>query len=503
MLKRTYLLSFFLVLALVFTACGTDDDTTNQDVVVGQDVVEETAEANADMAEEEAQMAENTAEENAEMTEDVAETDPTISEDSADAMEETAEENTEMVEDNAEANAEMTENAAEAQAETTEDMTEDTAAEADVAGSEETGAVAENTQSSEEGVIPPTGVFNLNRLSSFDAFEVYNNNDEQVGDIEAVIIDMKSSEIKYLVLGVGGFLGLGEKSVAVPYQALTVNQPVLVEGSTEETVQQLPHIFVLDINAETLENAPEINLDLLENPLTLEEQQAAEANADGEAVTFEEQEQEILTFWENELGLMDHEAKTTTQAETAETTETTSADAHMTDPGTSNYILDNELLGATIVDSSDPMKDGMEEPGIDEMEEASGDDIDMTVEEDDVAAKFEESDELGYVQDVTTDITTGKVNYVVVDLNDDGLNTQTETASDEVYSNELTPIPLSMLHWNAEDETLSYQGSQSLKDAPTITFESFQDVDLDPNWDLDIDTFWNENTMDVDAEKTE
>jgi hypothetical protein len=56
--------------------------------------------------------------------------------------------------------------------------------------------------------------------------DVYNDNNESVGTINDLLTD-KSGNIKAVVLGVGGFLGVGEHLVAVPFDKIKfVNQPV-------------------------------------------------------------------------------------------------------------------------------------------------------------------------------------------------------------------------------------------------------------------------------------
>jgi sporulation protein YlmC with PRC-barrel domain len=68
------------------------------------------------------------------------------------------------------------------------------------------------------------------RASKLSGVNVYNDNNEKIGDINDVIID-KSGKVDTVVLGVGGFLGMGEHYVAVPMEKLKwVNEPV--RGST-------------------------------------------------------------------------------------------------------------------------------------------------------------------------------------------------------------------------------------------------------------------------------
>ena len=44
---------------------------------------------------------------------------------------------------------------------------------------------------------------------------VYDPNDKKIGEVKDVLVD-KSGKVTSLIIGVGGFLGAGEKDVAVP-----------------------------------------------------------------------------------------------------------------------------------------------------------------------------------------------------------------------------------------------------------------------------------------------
>ena len=53
--------------------------------------------------------------------------------------------------------------------------------------------------------------------------DVYNDKDEDLGDIKEIMLDMRSGKVGYAVLSFGGFLGMGEKLFAVPWNALTLD----------------------------------------------------------------------------------------------------------------------------------------------------------------------------------------------------------------------------------------------------------------------------------------
>ena len=70
------------------------------------------------------------------------------------------------------------------------------------------------------------------RSSKLIGVNVYNDNNEKIGDINELIVD-KSGKVDNVVLGVGGFLGMGEHYVAVPMEKLKwVNEPVRTSSTT-------------------------------------------------------------------------------------------------------------------------------------------------------------------------------------------------------------------------------------------------------------------------------
>ena len=69
------------------------------------------------------------------------------------------------------------------------------------------------------------------RTSKLVGLSVYNDSNESLGSINDLLTD-KNGDIKAVVLGVGGFLGLGEHLVAVPFdQVKFVNEPVAYTGA--------------------------------------------------------------------------------------------------------------------------------------------------------------------------------------------------------------------------------------------------------------------------------
>lgn len=93
-------------------------------------------------------------------------------------------------------------------------------------------------------------------LTHFTDFNLVNGEGEDLGEVEDVLLDLAQGTVIYAVIDVGGFLGIGEQSVAVPWDRLTFD---------EESRQ-----FVLDVDAETLENAPTIDLSQWHDPVETE-----------------------------------------------------------------------------------------------------------------------------------------------------------------------------------------------------------------------------------------
>ena len=77
--------------------------------------------------------------------------------------------------------------------------------------------------------------------------DVYSQNEEDLGDIKEIMLDTGSGKVCYAVLSYGGFLGLGEKLFAVPWQALKL-----------DTVNKR---YVLNVDSAKLDTAPGFDKD--------------------------------------------------------------------------------------------------------------------------------------------------------------------------------------------------------------------------------------------------
>jgi sporulation protein YlmC with PRC-barrel domain len=86
----------------------------------------------------------------------------------------------------------------------------------------------------------PTAYTGEWRASKVVGLSVYNDGNESVGSINDLLMD-KGGTIKAVVIGVGGFLGVGEHLVAVPIDKVKfVNEPVSLTSAanTGSTTKQ-------------------------------------------------------------------------------------------------------------------------------------------------------------------------------------------------------------------------------------------------------------------------
>jgi sporulation protein YlmC with PRC-barrel domain len=80
-------------------------------------------------------------------------------------------------------------------------------------------------------------------VTNFYKQSVYDTKQSKIGTIDDVLLD-KQGKVSALIVGVGGFLGVGEKDVAVPFKALKVAEKngdrYLVMNTTKEALQSAP-----------------------------------------------------------------------------------------------------------------------------------------------------------------------------------------------------------------------------------------------------------------------
>jgi sporulation protein YlmC with PRC-barrel domain len=86
------------------------------------------------------------------------------------------------------------------------------------------------------------------RASKLIGTNLKNSNDESVGEIKDLVMDATSGKVRYVAVTYGGFLGLGSKLFAVPFEAFRVRQntSALTPGD---------YMLTLDVTKEQLQGA--------------------------------------------------------------------------------------------------------------------------------------------------------------------------------------------------------------------------------------------------------
>ena len=91
-----------------------------------------------------------------------------------------------------------------------------------------------------------TEVATLLAISEIKGARVINFQNQDVGEIDDLLIEPDTGQIRFAVVSVGGFLGIGSTRVAVPWQALQITRE---NGRVR---------YMLDATKERLEKAPRV-----------------------------------------------------------------------------------------------------------------------------------------------------------------------------------------------------------------------------------------------------
>ncbi|HEX2141755.1 MAG TPA: PRC-barrel domain-containing protein [Candidatus Limnocylindria bacterium] len=90
---------------------------------------------------------------------------------------------------------------------------------------------------------PSSATWNLVRAGDLQGRSIIGLNDESIGTVGDVFLDYDEHTIRYATVDVGGFLGMGAKTVLVPFEKL--------QWSSED--------LYLPVEKSVLENAPEFD----------------------------------------------------------------------------------------------------------------------------------------------------------------------------------------------------------------------------------------------------
>lgn len=95
----------------------------------------------------------------------------------------------------------------------------------------------ENSTATGTAVASPTAVDAAKLIGR----KIVNTSGDTVGDIDSVVID-QSGKVRYVIVGVGGFLGIGKKDVALAWEELTIseNGDKVTTAATKDQLAALP-----------------------------------------------------------------------------------------------------------------------------------------------------------------------------------------------------------------------------------------------------------------------
>ncbi len=88
--------------------------------------------------------------------------------------------------------------------------------------------------------VDPLNIATGYRASKVNGSTVVNDANDSIGKVDDIIISSDGKN-PYLVLSVGGFLGIGEHLVALPYDSVRVQEDrIVLPGGTKDQLKALP-----------------------------------------------------------------------------------------------------------------------------------------------------------------------------------------------------------------------------------------------------------------------
>lgn len=126
------------------------------------------------------------------------------------------------------------------------------------------GSAAAHAQQTTTSTVAATDVDSGWRMTKLMGLDVYNDAKEKIGDIDEVLIDEKGN-VKSVVIGVGGFLEMGEHDVALPMEQLRFSETAANGSATTGSSagagdDWAPDHATVSVTKEQLKAMPEFKL---------------------------------------------------------------------------------------------------------------------------------------------------------------------------------------------------------------------------------------------------
>jgi sporulation protein YlmC with PRC-barrel domain len=318
------------------------------------------------------------------------------------------------------------------------------------------GTQTDATQENATPAIPVTGGENPARVSNQLEFSVWNQDGEQIGDVNDLILDFDNLTVSYVVVGSGGVLGLGEKTVLVPWDFIQLQ----TEAGDLTGGEQ--YTFILQADQETFNNAPDTDLEA-----TLPEMGEPAGDWDSE----------ILNYWNNGVLPETPSADETTTPDAAESTATPGLDLTATpEDGTTSTAgsLQGVALASDVLAAS--IRLGTSDMSVDQSQSTpeSTPAADATA----VPDTDQNAQDLNIgIDDIIDDIDTGEIKYIVILANiDDGQF--------------IIPVPIDLLLWDSSNEEFVVNADVTvLQNAPYFQNGEYPVTTVD-GWETEFIEFW-------------
>jgi sporulation protein YlmC with PRC-barrel domain len=285
---------------------------------------------------------------------------------------------------------------------------------------------------------PTTGASNQQmdpgRLSNELKFQVMDQNNQSLGQVEDMVLDLQNLKVEYVIVGLSQTSSTTQTQVAVPWDMLQVQTQASGQssgqaGTTPTTTLQTSNpqgqgAFIFQGDAQKLSGAPAFTQDMLP-PLG---QPAGDWDSS------------IRSYWSQSGSAAATSSPTEmpTVAATQVTTPTTGSSAST--PSLQGVILASKVIGFSISPNNQP---------------------------------------IASVEDVIVDVNTGDLKYVVLSVSGiPGLN------------NKLIPIPPQILSYDTQNQTFTIDvDPQALQKAPGFDQNNFP-LTTQSNWDSNIQSYW-------------
>ena len=321
------------------------------------------------------------------------------------------------------------------------------------------------------------------RASNLMGVQVRNYEEDTIGEVDEMILSLNEGEgIAYAIVGVGGFLGIGERNVAVPFEALEL---------VRDTDDPDDYAFYIDANQEQLESLPDVDYNELDFTIPDWDVDFRTAWQDGVIIVTDEEETDAAATPVNEGEEdTDGDADLPTENEAV-----ASGDVFRN----ARAVRVSELLGSTVY--SDIVERTSADPAVpaDPAQPAdpgqSGTPADPAVPADPAQPADpslvddypRNAERLGHVEDLIVDYETGMVEYAIVEA-DNALD----------LTDPWIPVPLQALNIMVEGfdtyvgvttDYLVQVDREQLVAAPGFEVGVLPIVE-DPDWDTGVREYW-------------